>query len=32
MELGPGTAHILGPLVLGRAIFYIERDPGDREV
>ena len=32
MELGTGTAHILGPLMLGRSILYIEWAPGTREV
>ena len=32
MELGPGIAHIMGALVLGRASFYIECTPGARKV
>ena len=32
MDLGPVIARILGPLVLGRTSYYIERTPGDREV
>ena len=32
MELGTGIARILGTLVIGRAILYIELVPGAREV
>ena len=32
MELGPSIAHILGPLVPGRAISLKEQDTGAREV
>ena len=32
MDLGPGIALILWPLVLERASFYIDRAPSSREV
>ena len=32
MELGPGIARILGPLVVWRSSLYIEQDPGVSEV
>ena len=31
MKLGPGIAHVLGDLVLGRPSSYLEEGPGVRE-